>query len=119
MGKGPKAPPPAPERLRIDKWLWHARFVKSRALAAELVSEGRFRVNGQRIDKPGRAVGPGDVLTFALGPEGRPEVRVVRVLACGTRRGPAPEAATLYADLAPRAPGTAVPVGAHEEGEAS
>lgn len=118
MGKGPKAPPAAAERLRIDKWLWQARFLNSRSLAAEMVSEGAFRLNGQRIDKPGRGVGPGDVLTFALGAE----VRVIRVLACGTRRGPVHEAATLYEDLAPRtAPrsGTAVPVEAADEDEAS
>ena len=117
MGKGPKAPPAAAaDRLRIDKWLWHARFLKSRALAAEMVSEGAFRLNGQRIDKPGRAVTPGDVLTFALGAE----VRVVRVLACGTRRGPAQEAATLYEDLAPRAAGgTAVPASVADQDGAS
>ncbi|PYF09202.1 heat shock protein Hsp15 [Rhodobacter viridis] len=80
------------DRIRIDKWLWQARFVKSRALAVDLVAAGRVRVNGQKTEKPGRAVGPGDVLTLVLGPE----VRVLRILACGTRRGPAPEAATLY-----------------------
>lgn len=80
-------------RIRIDKWLWQARFVKSRALAVDLVTAGRVRVNGQKTEKPGRAIGPGDVLTLALGGQ----VRVLRILACGTRRGPAPEAATLYA----------------------
>ncbi|SOC05044.1 RNA-binding S4 domain-containing protein [Rhodobacter maris] len=80
------------DRLRIDKWLWQARFVKSRPLAVELVSSGHLRLNGRKIDKPGRPVGPGDVLTFAL----QGQVRVVRILACGTRRGPATEAATLY-----------------------
>lgn len=90
------------DRIRIDKWLWQARFCKTRALAAELVTAGRVRVNGTRIDKPGRAIGPGDVLTVALAGQ----VRVLRLLACGTRRGPAPEAATLYALLeAPAAPG--------------
>jgi len=44
------------DRLRIDKWLWHARLLKSRSLAAEMVSGGHVRVNGQRIEKPGRAV---------------------------------------------------------------
>jgi len=80
------------DRIRIDKWLWQARFVKSRALAVDLVAAGRVRVNGQKTEKPGRAVGPGDVLTLVLGGE----ARVLRILACGTRRGPAPEAATLY-----------------------
>ncbi len=80
------------ERLRIDKWLWHARFCKTRGLAADLVQGGKLRVNGQKVLKPGRAVGPGDVLTLAFGGQ----VRVLRVLACGTRRGPATEAALLY-----------------------
>lgn len=85
--------------LRIDKWLWQARFVKSRSLAAKLVSETGVRVNGQRASKPAAAVRPGDVLTFVLGRH----VRVIRVLALGVRRGPAPEAQALYADLDPPA----------------
>jgi len=89
--------PDAPERIRIDKWLWHARFCKTRALAQELVSGKRVRVNGARIDKPGRAVGAGDVLTLRLGAD----VRLVRVLECGARRGPASEAQTLYEPLDP------------------
>lgn len=86
-------------RIRIDKWLWHARFFKTRALAARLVSDGRVRVNGQRISRPGRLVGPGDVLTF---PQAR-VIRLVRVLGPGTRRGPATEAQALYHDLDPPA----------------
>jgi ribosome-associated heat shock protein Hsp15 len=89
--------PDAPERIRIDKWLWHARFCKTRALAQDLVTGKRVRVNGARIDKPGRAVGPGDVLTLRLGTD----VRLVRVLDCGERRGPASEAQTLYQPLDP------------------
>ncbi|MEZ5778027.1 MAG: RNA-binding S4 domain-containing protein [Paracoccaceae bacterium] len=84
-------------RIRIDKWLWQARFFKTRALAAGIVSAGRLRINGNRTAKPGHAVGPGDVLTF---PQAK-QVRVVRVLACGTRRGPAVEAQALYEDLTP------------------
>ena len=91
------APPEGRPTIRLDKWLFHARFLKSRALAADLVAEGRVRVNGEITGKPHRAVGPGDVLTFALA--GR--VRVVRVLAPGDRRGPAEEARLLYDDLAP------------------
>ena len=83
------------DRIRIDKWLWHARFVKTRGLAADLVQAGRVRVSGQRIDKPGRAVGPGDVLTVSLAGA----VRVIRIEGCGERRGPASEAATLYTAL--------------------
>lgn len=88
-------------RLRIDKWLWFARLVKSRSLAAEVVLAGQVRVNGQRIEKPGRAVGPGDVLTLAL----NGQVRVLRIRACGNRRGPAAEALMLYDSLdAPAVP---------------
>ena len=119
-GEGRGAPPPAGAAgLRLDKWLWHARFVKSRGLAAKLVSETGVRVNGTRAAKPAAAVRPGDVLTFALGRH----VRVIRILALGTRRGPAPEAQALYDDLdppAPRAaepePGTPAPAAAREPG---
>lgn len=86
--------------LRIDKWLWHARFFKTRSLAARTVAEGRFRVNGVRISKPSRSVGPGDTLTFPLGPH----IRLIRIEALGVRRGPAPEAQTLYTDLDPPRP---------------
>jgi len=81
--------------IRIDKWLWQARFLKSRSLAADLVTQGRVRVNGQPVAKPSRLVGPGDVLTF---PQGH-DIRVVRVLDCGTRRGPASEAQALYREI--------------------
>lgn len=85
------------ETIRLDKWLFQARFLKSRGLAAELIAGGRVRVNGQPTDKPARAVGQGDVLTFAL----HGHVRVVRILETGHRRGPASEAQGLYEDLAP------------------
>ena len=90
---------PAPE-LRLDKWLWRARFFKSRSLAARVCAEGRVRRNGRARTKAGAAVRPGDVLTFPQG--GR--VRVVAVAALGERRGPAAEAAGLYRDLAPPEP---------------
>ena len=83
--------------MRLDKWLWQARFFKTRALAAGVVAAGKLRLNAERTDKPARAVGPGDVLTFPQGAR----VRVVRVVALGIRRGPAAEAAGLYDDLAP------------------
>ena len=59
--------PEAPARIRLDKWLWHARFAKSRSIAAGLVSGGHLRVNGQKAQKTAQPVGPGDVLTIALG----------------------------------------------------
>ncbi|MDX8354441.1 RNA-binding S4 domain-containing protein [Cognatiyoonia sp. IB215182] len=83
--------------IRLDKWLWHARFFKSRSLAAGVVSAGKVRVDRQPVSKPARTVGPGDVLTFIQARE----TRVVRILACGERRGPAPEAQALYEDLTP------------------
>ncbi|WP_050930207.1 RNA-binding S4 domain-containing protein [Aestuariivita boseongensis] len=87
----------APPKLRLDKWLWQARFFKTRSIAAREVSAGHVRVNGDKTDKPARAVSPGDVLTFAQARR----VRVVRIEALGDRRGPAPEAQTLYTDLSP------------------
>jgi len=86
--------------IRIDKWLWHARFFKTRTLAARIVSGGKVRVNGTPVSKPARTVGPGDTLTFAQGDD----IRVIRILAPGERRGPAPEAQALYEDLDPPQP---------------
>ncbi len=86
-----------PARMRADKWLWHARFFKTRGLATKLISGGHLRVNGEKAAKPAHSIAPGDVLTF---PQAR-LVRVVRIVALSTRRGPAPEAQTLYDDLSP------------------
>ena len=86
--------------MRIDKWLAQARFFKRRELAAEMVSEGHLRLNGQHCAKPGHGVSAGDVLTF---PQGN-AIRVIRILSLGTRRGPAPEARLLYQDLDAAAP---------------
>ncbi len=88
------------ESIRLDKWLWQARFFKTRALAVKLCLAGRLRIDGARIKKAHFAVRVGHVLTF---PQAR-RIRVVRVVALGTRRGPAPEAAGLYDDLAPDEP---------------
>ncbi len=85
--------------MRLDKWLWQARFFKTRSLAAKQVSGGHVRLNSRHVSKPAQAVGAGDVLTFTVGDR----ARVVRLLALGTRRGPAPEAQTLYEDLSPPA----------------
>lgn len=86
------------ERLRLDKWLWFARVVKTRTLAAKLVSDGHIRVNGARIDAPAKGIVAGDVLTISL----ERQVRVLRVAALGTRRGPYEEARLLYEDLTPK-----------------
>jgi len=82
----------AADRIRIDKWLWHARFYKTRPLAQEAAEKGRIRLNGARTQKAGRGIKLGDVLTI---PQGR-EVLIVRVVAFGERRGPAPQARALY-----------------------
>ena len=82
---------------RIDKWLWHARFLKTRSLATKVVSGGHVRVNGDKISKPAFNVGAGDTLTF---PQGN-RIRVIEVAALATRQGPATEAATLYLDKTP------------------
>ncbi len=85
----------SPEKLRVDKWLWQARFFKTRGLAAELAGSGRLRINSEHVAKPAQTVHPGDVLTFPKGTR----IRVIRVEALGHRRGPAPEAQALYTDL--------------------
>ena len=86
---------PAEDGLRLDKWLWQARFFKTRTLAAQLIGKRRLRINSAVVTKAHYRVRPGDVLTF---PQGL-QIRVVRVLAIGTRRGPASEAQTLYEDV--------------------
>lgn len=93
------------EGVRLDKWLWYARFFKSRTLATALCRAAKVRVNKIVVDKPHLALRPGDVLTFPMGRR----VRVVRVVAPGTRRGPAAEAQSLYEDLAPAPSPAAAP----------
>jgi ribosome-associated heat shock protein Hsp15 len=88
---------------RLDQWLWYARFFKSRSLATRFCATGRLRVNTTRIGKARHALHIGDVLTFPKGDH----IRVIEVRDLGLRRGPAPEARTLYEDLAPPAPRSA------------
>jgi ribosome-associated heat shock protein Hsp15 len=85
------------DRQRLDKWLWFARFAKSRTLAAKLVASGFVRVNGQRAENAAKAIAVGDVITLALARS----TLVVRVEGLGERRGPAPEARLLYMSLEP------------------
>ena len=82
--------------LRLDKWLWQARFVRHRELVQRLLQERRVRLNNQVVSKTHQLVRPGDVLTMTE-PAG---VRVLKVLALGDRRGPATEARVLYEELA-------------------
>jgi len=90
----------ATAKIRVDKWLWHARLFKSRGLAGEVASSGGLRLNGERVTKAAHPVRPGDVLTFPKAGH----IRVIQVDAIGTRRGPAPEAADLYTDLSAPVP---------------
>ena len=80
------------DRIRIDKWLWHARFYKTRPLAQLAAASGRIRRNDVRVEKAGLEVKVGDILTLGRGRD----MVVVRILACGERRGPAKEAQQLY-----------------------
>ena len=90
----------AAEKLRADKWLWQARFFKTRSLSAKLITGSHLRVNSDKVVKASATVKIGDVLTF---PQGN-HIRVIQVDAIGMRRGPAPEAQALYTDLSPPQP---------------
>ncbi|RZJ06527.1 MAG: RNA-binding S4 domain-containing protein [Rubrivivax sp.] len=83
----------APTSMRLDKWLWAARFYKTRALAVEEINLGRVRVGGQPV-KPARDVKVGDVLTIRIGQM----AREVEVKGLSNQRGPAPQAQLLYAE---------------------
>ncbi len=85
------------DRQRIDRWLWHARLVRTRTAAAELAESGRVRLNGDRVTASSRAVKLGDVLTMALSGA----VKILKVQGLSERRGGAPDAAALYEDLSP------------------
>ncbi len=83
---------------RLDRWIWHARIVKTRTIAANLVAEGFVRVNGERADIPARTVKPGDVLTIAL----PARVRVLRITGILPRRADANAAKDIYESVAAR-----------------
>ena len=85
---------------RLDKWLWFARVAKTRTLAATLVSEGKVRINGERVEKPSAPVRAGDVVTTLQ----RLQVRVLKVASFAPRRGSASVAAALFDDLSPPPP---------------
>ena len=83
------------ESIRIDKWLWFARFFKNRTLSARIISQGKVRLNGKRISKPSTNLKKGDSLTFSQGSI----LRLVKVLELGKRRGPFREALSLYDEI--------------------
>lgn len=90
----------AEDSIRLDKWLWHARFCKSRSLAQKLCEGGLVDHDGRPVTKSHQLVRPGDVLTIRF----ERVIRTVTVLAPGTRRGPAPEARLLYDEPSPPVP---------------
>ncbi len=102
-GEGAAEEPEA--SIRADKWLWYARFFKTRTLASKVCASGKLRLSGSLVAKAHQKVKVGDVLTF---PQGR-HIRVVKVVALGSRRGPAPEAQGLYEDLKPPTAETRLP----------
>jgi ribosome-associated heat shock protein Hsp15 len=86
------------DRQRIDKWLWHARVVRTRSAAAALANDGHVRLNGERVSAASRPVKPGDVVTVALDRT----VRIMKVTGFAERRGDADAARVLYEDLTPK-----------------
>ena len=86
-----------PGKMRLDKWLWHTRFFKTRSLAAKVCQGGHVRVNGTLTKKAHYQIAPGDTLTFAQ----RDQIRVIEVIELLPRRGSAPVAQACYNDLAP------------------
>lgn len=84
-------------RMRLDLWLWHSRFFKTRSLATKVVKSKKVRVNSTLVSKAASPVTVGDVLTFVK--EG--DVKVLKIKALSERRGPYSEAVTLYDDLSP------------------
>jgi ribosome-associated heat shock protein Hsp15 len=91
----------APEAQRIDKWLWHARFARTRSAAQRLVTDGHVRVNREKVGAASRTVRPGDVLTLAIGRG----VRVIRVCGIAERRGGFAAAQQLYEEQMTVRPG--------------
>ncbi|MGR7995509.1 RNA-binding S4 domain-containing protein [Xanthobacter sp. ZOL 2024] len=101
MRKGRSAAAPNPaiepgdERQRLDRWIWHARVVRSRTDAATLIRAGHVRLDGHRVTSPGQGVRVGQVLTIALDFR----VRVLRVLSFSERRGDANSVAELFDEI--------------------
>jgi ribosome-associated heat shock protein Hsp15 len=87
-------------KLRIDKWLWFARVVKTRSAATALCEDGSVRLNGTRVDQAHKAVRFGDVVTVAVGER----IKVLKIVSLAERRGPYAEAQHLYEDLSPEPP---------------
>ena len=102
MSRAPQMPAPDTNNaaMRIDKWLWHARFFKTRSLATQFTGAGNVRVNGQKQTRASGRLRVGDVLSFAL----HGHIRIIEVVQLSVRRGPASEAQSLYFDRDPPQP---------------
>ena len=101
------------DRQRVDKWLWHARVVRTRSAAAALVDGGLVRINSERVEQASRLVRPGDVLTIAL----ERSVRILKGMGFAERRGSAMLARVLFEDLTPVMPKAPEPsTGSRDEG---
>ena len=98
-----QSPPTTSASMRADKWLWHARFFKTRTLATRFVGNGNLRINATKQTRTSAQLRVGDVLVFGL----NDHIRTIEVVALSSRRGPAPEARTLYIDRDPPRPKTA------------
>ena len=83
------------EKIRLDTWLWYARFYKSRSLSSKAILSGKLRINSNKITKPATKVKTNDVLTLNY----VNEIRIIQIQSLGSRRGPASEAQSLYIDL--------------------
>ena len=83
------------EKIRLDTWLWYARFYKSRSLSSKAILNGKLRINSNKITKPATKVKTNDVLTLNY----VNEIRIIQIQSLGSRRGPASEAKSLYIDL--------------------
>ena len=83
------------EKIRLDTWLWYARFYKSRSLSSKAILNGKLRINSNKITKPATKVKTNDVLTLNY----VNEIRIIQIQRLGSRRGPASEAQSLYIDL--------------------
>ena len=92
------------QKIRIDKWLWFARFFKTRTLAGKVADGGKIRINGDIIKKSSHGVKIGDIITFPTGDSKNPIIRVIEIVALGDKRESAPKAQRLYKDLAPPQP---------------
>lgn len=84
------------DKERLDKWLWHARFFKTRALSQSVIEKGHVRVNSIKVKKVSTMIAVGDVLTFVQAGH----VRIIEVCGFAEKRGPAREAQQMYQDLA-------------------